>query len=563
MKRGLILLWFALALLPVAAFAAPSARAWLDRQTMQLGETVTLNVELEDSAGGEPDFSTLLNDFRSLGTQSSRQISVLNGATTAKTIWAVALEPKREGTLSIPAFTVGTAMTSALSLVVQPAQQGSQGPRDDTVYIEVSAEPRSPYVQQQVQYTVKLYYAIDLTEGALDEPAGDGLVVKKLGRDKQYNAMVGERRYHVLERQYAVIGEQSGPLSIPALNFRGSALDSSDPTGFFRRGRAINARSPELKLDVRAKPSTWAATAWLPAASLALSDETPLPTEGKVGEPITRTLRLRAQGLGFEQLPDIEIKAPEGTEIYPDKPDTQTRDDGSWLYGERTRKFAIVPTRPGKLVLPEIEIQWWDTVQDRLASAVLPAHEINVLPAAGGRDNAKPSTGPIASDVSGSGNNSTSVLYSGDFDVAVKLWRALALIAFAGWMGTLFFWWRSRRLTISLPTQNAPSVTSAGRAGFLRACSLGDLAGAEHGLVTWARSENPELRNLGEAIAQLDSEVQRDVLSDLQRARFAGGSTEGLATRLSRAFERGFAWRVKQTLDGDASVLPPLYPKRR
>lgn len=563
MKRGLILFWLVLALLPIVAFAAPSARAWLDRQTMQLGETVTLNVEIEDNAGGEPDFNALLEDFRSLGTQSSRQISVLNGTSTAKTIWAIALEPKRAGTLTIPAFTIGTAMTAPLSLVVEPVQQGAPGKTDDTVFIEVSANPHSPYVQQQVQYTVKLYYAVDLTEGALDEPAAPGLVVKKLGRDKQYNAMVGERRYHVLERQYALIGEQSGAVTVPAISFRGSALDSSDPTGFFRRGRAISARSPELQLDVRAKPATWKASAWLPAASLGLSDETPLPSEARVGEPITRTLRLRAQGLGFEQLPDIEIKTPDGTEIYPDKPDTQTRDDGSWLYGERTRKFAIVPTRPGKLVLPEIEVQWWDTVQDRLASAVLPAHTIDVLPAAGARDNATLDTGAVASDAGSSDRSAPSIVYPGDFDVPVKRWRALALIAFAGWIGTLFFWWRTRHSPIALPAHKPPSATVAGRAGFLRACSLGDLAGAEHGLLAWARSERSDVRNLGEVIAQIDSEAQRDALGDLQRARFAGGSTDGLATRLSRAFGHGFTWRSEDAIDGDTSVLPPLYPTRR
>ena len=382
MKRILVILVLLGALVPLQVFA-DSARAWLDRDTMQLGETVTLNIEVDGGTSTAPDFSVLDNDFKSLGTQSSRQFSMTNGQATAKTIWAIGLEPKRAGTLEIPALAVGSASTTPLRLTVLPAAVGGQGKAGDNVYVEVSAEPLTPYVQQQVRYVVKLYYAVDLTEGALDEPVADGVVVQKLGRDRQYNAVVGERRYNVLERRYALIAERSGRLTMPPLAFRGSTLDSADPTGFFRRGRAISARSDAVELDVRAKPAEWGAAPWLPAASFTISDETSLPDEVPVGEPITRTVRLRAQGLGFEQLPELAFEAPPGSEIYPDKPDTQTRDDGSWLFGERTRKFAVVATQPGKLVLPAMQVDWWDTTQDRRVTAVLPAHEINVVAAAG------------------------------------------------------------------------------------------------------------------------------------------------------------------------------------
>ena len=39
---------------------------------------------------------------------------------------------------------------------------------------------------------------------------------------------------------------------------------------------------------------------------------------------------------GFEQLPELQLEKPDGTDIYADKAETQTRDDGTWLYGERT-----------------------------------------------------------------------------------------------------------------------------------------------------------------------------------------------------------------------------------
>src|SRR5690606_36777043 len=142
----------------------------------------------DSSMAGEPDISALTSDFNSLGTQSSRQISMINGTTTAKTVWAIGVEPKHAGTLVIPALTVGSEQTDALTLTVLPAPVGAQGKPGDRVFIEVSVDRLSAYVQQEARYTMKLYFAVDLSDGTLDEPAANAAVVKKLGRNKQYMA---------------------------------------------------------------------------------------------------------------------------------------------------------------------------------------------------------------------------------------------------------------------------------------------------------------------------------------------------------------------------------------
>ena len=188
MRRTNVLIFLLIAGLLWSVGASAAVRAWLDRSSMQLGETVTLNVESDDSTAAEPDFGALLGDFNSLGTQSSRQISMTNGSTSAKTVWAVGLEPKHAGSLTIPAFTIGGQSSDPLNLTVLPAPLGAQGKPGDTVFVEVSADPLNPYVQQQVRYTVKLYYAVNLSDGSLDEPAAGNAVVQKLGRDKQYNS---------------------------------------------------------------------------------------------------------------------------------------------------------------------------------------------------------------------------------------------------------------------------------------------------------------------------------------------------------------------------------------
>ena len=557
----------ACAVAPSLRAAAPSARAWFDRDTMHLGETVTLNVEAQGAVGGEPDFSALSQDFNQLGTQSSQQVSIVNGASTAKTLWAVGLEPKHAGRIAVPALTLGSVSTAPILLTVLEQPAGAQGKPGDDVFLEVTAEPLTPYVQQQVRYTVKLYYSFGLTDGNLSEPTADGIVVQRLGQDKSYLATLGDRRYHVMERHYALTPERSGTLDLPALMFRGNALDSSDPTGFFSRPRTVGARSDAVQLAVKAKPATWTGDPWLPAASMLLKDDTDIPDEMHVGDPVTRTIRLQAQGLGFEQLPELNLAAPEGAEIYPDKPDTRTRDDGTWLYGERVRKFAFVPSRPGTLMIPGVSVRWWDTVHDRAETVELPARTIKVLPPVGktapSAATPAPATQPDSAGADAVSSPVATVGESGASPVSLRLWQALAVLGFVLWLATLALWWRSRRAHVATSTQPAPpgSGASAHRAVFLRACSLGEIAGAERALVAWARSERPDVRNLGELTTRIADPAQHDALAALQRARYAGAPSQGIGTKLERAFKGGLAWRTPASPTRDKSPLPALYPE--
>jgi hypothetical protein len=571
MKRiGLfVFAWMVACLAAVSSHAdTPSVRAWLDRDTMHLGETVTLNVESQGDAGGQPDFSALSQDFNLLGTQSSQQVSIVNGSSSAKTVWAVGLEPKHAGKITIPAIALGAARTSPIELTVLAQPAGAQGKPGDDVFLEVSAEPLAPYVQQQVRYTVKLYYSFGLTDGNLSEPAADGVVVQRLGQDKNYLSTIGDRRYHVTERHYALTPEKSGTVDLPALVFRGNALDAADPTGFFSRPRTVGARSDAIELEVKPKPASWGADPWLPAQSMLLKDDHELPTEIHVGDPVTRTIRLQAQGLGFEQLPELDLAAPDGAEIYPDKADTRTRDDGTWLYGERVRKFAFVPTRPGTLTIPGLRVRWWDTAHDRAETAELPAHTLTVLPAAGGKGAGTATsiapTSETPASVPGVPVATAPASASGATNISpLRLWQALAALGFALWLVTLALWWRSRRNAPAYPVEAATHAGAAGvsshRAAFLRACALGELAGAERALVAWARSERPDVRNLGELAGRLDDAAQRDALAALQKARYAGESPQGVGGQLERAFRGGLAWRKPETKSRAASPLPELY----
>ena len=132
-------------------------------------------------------------------------------------------------------------------------------------------------------------------------------------------------------------------------------------------------------------------------------------------------------------------------------------------------------------------------------------------------------------------------------------------------IATLALWWRARRggaVRVASSTPLPPHANSAAhRAAFLRASALGELAGAERALVAWARSERPDVRNLGELSQQLGDAAQRDALIALQRARYAGAGREGVGQKLERAFKAGLSWRSAAPKAESRSALPALYPE--
>jgi len=532
-----------------ASAAGAEARAWLDRNSMHMGETVTLNVEISgDSSAGQPDLATLGNDFDMLGTQSSSSVSIVNGQTSSKLLWAVGLQPRHAGNLGIPSFTVGGAKTEPLALNVLPAASGAVGKAGDDLFVQAEALPRSPYVQQAVRLTVKLYYALSLIDGNLDDPKVEGLVVRKLGQDGNYTADLNGRRYRVVERHYAASAENSGTLDLPPIVFRGRGLDPGDMNSFFSRGRSVTAQSEPIALDVRARPSASGGDMWLPAQSLTLTAEgAGADATAHVGEPLTLTVRLKAQGLAFEQLPELKLPKIDGAEIYPDKETTQNRDDGNWIYGQRERKFAIVPSRAGKLALPALSIAWWDTAHDRAEVSSVPAQTIDVLPAlasAAAPQPARPALAPPADAQATQAPPAVALATpsAGDAD----RWRLFACAAFGLWLLTILVaviaWLRLRRRAAraSMAMRNAQQ-SGTGSYELRSACARGDLQAAARVLLRRARRDRPALRNLGELAREVSDAKQAAMLGELERALYgdAKNADPALSRRIGDAFASG------------------------
>ncbi len=554
--RRLIGAWMLALLLVPALVHAAQVTATLDRNSVQLGDTVTLNLRVE-GAGGDvqmPDLHVLDQDFDILGTSQNSSLSVINGKATSSLTFGVALRPKHVGTLQIPALNVAGQLTAPLQLEVAAAAHNAAAASGKDVFLDARVDPARGYVGQQWSYVLRLYYATSISSGALNTPRVDGVELSQIGSDINYDTDRGDRNYHVLERRYALIPQHAGQIRIPAANFQGEAIDPNDPNSFFGASATVSASSPAVSIDVQPAPADWGNTAWLPARELSLSlAGWPDPRQPvRVGQPLNLTMKLQATGLSFEALPALSLPALDGATVYPDKPVTGTRQDGQWLVGRREQAFAIVPARAGTLTIPATTVKWWNVLTDRMEVASIPEHSLTVLPAAGVAT--VPPSAPVATSSAGKAATATATLPT--------KWRWIALASIGLWLFSALAWWLWRRRRVVSSTRSPVERPSSRQAhlAFLAAARGGDPTAQVRCLLAWARAERPLIQHLGGLAAALDDPRQRAAIATLQERHYAGG-TPGPDTgeMLAEAFKRGFAWRAADAGESD-SDLPPLYP---
>lgn len=558
--NGLLVAVFLLLACSLAQAAGVTAR--LDRSSAVVGETVTLILETSDTNQSlEADFSVLEKDFDVLNRRSETQMSFVNGSQTASIRLVITLEPKREGNLIIPGLKFPGASSNSVALKVAPAPTLAPGDAEP-VFIEVTVQPdEGPYyVLSQISLMVRIFYQANLTEAAINPPAPAQASVRLLDEVPYQSDRNGER-YRVLERRYAIFPERSGSLTIPAMQLSGRLIERpSDrlwqPTV---RGRRVQVESDPLTLEISPRPASFTGDSWLPARRITLSQQISDNGELRVGEPITRTVIVDAVGLEENMLEEPVWPELAETRIYPDQPQGITRDNGEWVLGHKEFRYAIVPEQPGELVLPEIRLDWWDTVNHRQRTAMLPEHRVNVLPSELAPAAAiPPPTAGVQPDMP-LGASAVGSSFSGNS----LLWKISTLAFALLWLLTLVLYFRRGREGTAAANSNGGD--SPGEKELLRhlqqACHKGDASSARRVLSQWIRNHAPRslrgsMRDFGASCG--DTALQTSI-AELDASGFGGDVSGGWkGDPLWQAF-RKWQSRLGKPQAAEIGEKPDLY----
>lgn len=258
---------FTALLLPLLICSATAQAAELtasvDRSRLNSGETVELTLETSDvTQFGKPDLTPLEPLFEVRGTRQVNQLNTLNGDNRATTRWIITLLPKENGSVVIPPLQMGDVQSQPITVQVVESDTREDKNSLDPVFIEVSLDQPSVYVQAQAILTLRIYHSVSLYDDSSLTPLqiADARV-EQLGDTRTYEKDINGVRHGVIEMRYAIYPQHSGLLSIAPQTFSATLVDTQPAQDASaqgpKAGKLMRVSSAQIPLTVKPKPLTY------------------------------------------------------------------------------------------------------------------------------------------------------------------------------------------------------------------------------------------------------------------------------------------------------------------
>ncbi|GEM_PF-5823068 len=587
--------------------AAADFQANVSATTIPEGESFQLYLR-QDGGGDDPDVSVLNADFTIVMQRKSYKSSYVNGRSQTFNENVLTLIPKKTGEVVLPSIRAGREQTKPLKLTVvaggtavsAPSGEKADAARQSNVFIRSEIADKTPYVGQQVALTVKLYSFVQtpLLDGAVTAPRADGVVAEQWGDAKRSRETVNGRLYDVLEYKYLLFSNKTGRVVLPPFRFQGMISDpdardanmDDDPFGFggfftagFGGQKVVAVQTAGLELNVREKPD-YVVGAWLPATNVAVSETVePAGKSVALGDALTRTVTVSAAGVLDSQIPDVVFPDGDAYRQYPGKADSKNVFDNDGIVGVKTRQIVFMPTSAGQVVLPALEIPWFDVASGQTRKAVLPARTLTVTGAVTGsavsapvraENTAQTLPSPIEKKA-----ESVTVPAASAPAAATKMSAALAKIAtqsplrlfLAGILAGCFvvtalglaahyLFFKNRGKAEEKARQNVSSRTAAG--DLKSACRSGDPERAKAALLAVGQSlwpEKPPL-TLSALAARFNDTALTDQVEKLNGALYGDRAAKWDGNALWTVFQSAQS-AAKTGKNNEKQPVPPLYPQ--
>jgi hypothetical protein len=397
MMQSLVRVFFALAAVVLIQGTALAAgfTASLDRNTMMLGEQVTLSLTFNDvslaDAPGIPPVAGL--DIQYNGSSSAMTMGT--GGSSSSVTYSYTVTAQHEGSFTIPAMQMDAGgqrlVSSPLRLVVTKASAPSLADvaaGHEPVFMKLLVPKGKIYVGEPMVAELELYVRDDV-EGVngfqMTSSPTDGFNVGKTTETRG-----ARRRMQVGDRVYTVI-----PLSLPLTAIRAGsrtlgpfaasvsvALPTSNNQGgdpFFRRffnqteQHEVSVTTDPVNLDVLPLPEKNKPANFTGAVGDFTMSATAGPTTVTVGDPIT----VRVQISGHGSLDAVTLPLPGAWHDFKSYPPTAKFEAGDQFGFQGTKTFEqiISPETADVHELPPLTFSFFNPEDDQyhtLTQAAVP-----------------------------------------------------------------------------------------------------------------------------------------------------------------------------------------------
>lgn len=445
----------------------------VDATSVTLGQQFTINLSLSGQASEEPELDPLEKDFNIIGIQRSSSYQIIQNQVDRAVQWRILITPKRVGKLIIPAIKIGQEKTPEQIIEVKDTGQDTNSiPTGKVVMLTSKAEKTDIFINEEVIYTVKLYSSESLANVEYQGPQfADGLIIS-LGSGRSYQTVKEGKIYTVEEQRYAIFPQKSGTLTIKPPTLKGLLYQINSQN--------ISVKANPVTLHVKSAPPAFNNKAWIPASNVTLQQEYDKSLSHlKVGDTLTRTVRIQAEGFPGQLLPKIVVNNEKTFRVYLEALTPKNNLVNNNLVGEVTLKLTYLFDKPGDATIPALDITWFDVDKQQKMQAVLPPMSLSII--------------QNTSEVIKSPVKKISPI------IVTQTSRAgwtVAGIMTALWILTLLGWWFTLRNKKSNPLNDLKS-----------ACGANNPQKAQEALLAWGRTYWPhesilDLNNLKDLVEE-------------------------------------------------------------
>ncbi len=384
--------------------AYASFKVFVDRTNVFEGEDFNLTINVDGNNNNNmPDISILKNDFDILGTSRQTSVQVINNNFSNTNSFIFSLKPKNIGTFTIPSFKINNQTSQPITINVLKFDPKAIGIENNDLFVKAYIDNENPYEKEQVIYTVKIFDKIGTINGQINTPSTDDNLfkVEKLDKVISYGTVIDGVGYNVFEGKIAFFPLKDGEMEIPASTYNAEVIEKQQNNNFGGRRdifeellnnrmsgfqtnlfnqeqqtKKVKFSSNTLKMNVKKAYNN----TFLPAKEITIEENIePLTLSFKEGDTITRTITVNAKGQIAENLPKINMEASSDYKIYPSKEEQgQSFDENYGFVSFKKRSFVIIPTKTGKINIPEFQVSWYNSDTKKMEIAKTKTLELDI-----------------------------------------------------------------------------------------------------------------------------------------------------------------------------------------
>ncbi len=365
----------------VARAGALSLTAEVDRTTLSMNDTLTLQLTLSGGrgGGGQPQLPAIPG-FRATFAGQSQNINYINGHVSSQVQFTFALAPLSPGEHVIPAisWTVNGQPMSTQPIQVTVLAGTAPDPaggaiRQDrvanggrTLFVTTSLDKTVATVGEQRTLLFRFYSRAPLlSQPRYQPPDTTGFMSEDLPPQRQYIATVQGVRYQVVELATALFPTSSGKFTIGPASLECNVQDFQDPLGdgffqnFFNQGKTVTLRSDPILVTVRpvpeeGRPPSFRGDVGNFRISAAFDKKS-----AQVHEPLTLTVTVSGEG-NVKSLAQPPLPSTKEFKTYETLSSLNIDKKEGRLQGSKVFTTVLKPEVSGDLTFPALSLSFFD-----------------------------------------------------------------------------------------------------------------------------------------------------------------------------------------------------------